>query len=47
VANVGSLVKMFSLTIKKSKRKGKTFDPSKKLPIHVHLGRNPMMKLIP
>jgi len=37
VANVGSLVKMLPLTPKKSKRKEKTFDPPKKLRIHVHL----------
>ncbi len=37
MANVGSLVKMFPSTLKKSKRKEKTFDPHKKLPVHVHL----------
>jgi hypothetical protein len=28
---------MFPSTLKKSKRKEKTFDPHKKLPVHVHL----------
>jgi hypothetical protein len=37
VANVGSLVKLFPLTPKKSKRKEKFFDPCKKLHVHVHL----------
>ncbi len=37
MANVGLLVKMFPSTPKKSKKMEKTFDPCKKLPIHVHL----------